>query len=199
MGLKEDLIKAKVEGLKASPTYNPNIQIDTSSGSMIEREAHYMSRAIIRALMDADFRVTKLNAPVVLEDIKTPDLPVNVELETLLGEYKPVLKMLRKLGDPLGLGELIEKLEDEIAAAITPLLEGGSTLPGLDLAKRGDRDDDEGTENSRFNRIGSLESTGYVYIGEDPDSQDQFDVSDEDGQQQYTTVKLLEDDARKIL
>ena len=198
MGLKQDLIKAKVQGLKASPTYNPSIQIDTSTGSMIEREAHYMSRAIINALVDANFRVTQLNAPVVLEDIKTPDLPVNVELETLLGEYKPVLKMLRKLGDPLGLGGLIEKLEDEIAAAITPLLEGGSTLPGLDLAKRGDRDDDDGSINY-LNRIGALESTGYVYIGEDPDSQDQFDVSDEDGQRQHTTVKLLEDDARKLL
>ena len=148
--------------------------------------------------MDADFRVTQLNAPVVLEDIKTPDLPVNVELETLLGEYKPVLRMLRQIGDPLGLGHMIEQLEDQIAVAITPLLEGGSTLPGLDLAKRADKDDDDASVNYE-NRIGALESTGYVYIGEDPDSQDQFDVSDVDGQREYTTVKLLEDDARKLL
>ena len=195
MGLKQDLIDAKIKAARDAGITTP---LDTKPGSYIEREAHHMSRAIIRSLMDADFRVTQLNAPVVLEDIKTPDLPVNVELETLLGEYKPVLRMLRQIGDPLGLGHMIEQLEDQIAVAITPLLEGGSTLPGLDLAKRADKDDDDASVNYE-NRIGALESTGYVYIGEDPDSQDQFDVSDVDGQREYTTVKLLEDDARKLL
>ena len=45
---------------------------------------------------------------------------------------------------------------DYIEKAIKPLLEGGSTLPGLNLNK-----DD-----------GALESTGYVFIGEDPESKE---------------------------
>jgi hypothetical protein len=44
-----------------------------------------------------------------------------------------------------------------------------------------------------------LEATGYAYIGEDPDSQDGFDVDDRFGQQQFTTVKLLPEDILDIL
>ena len=46
---------------------------------------------------------------------------------------------------------------------------------------------------------GGLESTGYVFIGEDPDSQDSFDVDDEDGQKEFTTVKLIRDDIEDLL
>ena len=63
------------------------------------------------------------------------------------------------------------------------LLEGGATLPGLDLAKD----------------AGALESTGYVYIGEDPEAQDSFDVEDEDGQREFTTVKLFREDIEELL
>ena len=34
---------------------------------------------------------------------------------------------------------------------------------------------------------------------EDPDSQDAFDVEDEDGQRQFTTVKLFRDDIGELL
>ena len=64
-----------------------------------------------------------------------------------------------------------------------PLLEGGAKLAGLDLGK------DEG----------GLESTGYVFIGSDPDSQDAFDVEDEDGQREFTTVKLIRGDIERLL
>jgi hypothetical protein len=46
---------------------------------------------------------------------------------------------------------------------------------------------------------GGLEAHGYVFIGEDPDTQDSFDVEDEDGQREYTTVKLLPDDASELV
>jgi len=45
-----------------------------------------------------------LKAPVTVESLKTPDQIVNVELETLLGAYQPVLKFFKQLGDPVGLG-----------------------------------------------------------------------------------------------
>ena len=46
---------------------------------------------------------------------------------------------------------------------------------------------------------GGLQSTGYVYIGEDPASQDDFDVEDESGQREFTTVKLFRDDIEEFL
>ena len=47
--------------------------------------------------------------------------------------------------------------------------------------------------------VGGLDSTGYVYIGGDPDSQDAFDVDDEDGQREFTTVKLIREDIEDLL
>ena len=180
MGLKQDLIDAKIKAARDAGITTP---LDTKPGSYIEREAHHMSRAIIRSLMDADFRVTQLNAPVVLEDIKTPDLPVNVELETLLGEYGPLLKTLKQIAEPLGLGSVIDSLEEEIRKAVSAVVEGGAVVPPTDVS----RDD------------GGLDSTGYVFIGEPPDSEDDFDVEDENGQREFTTVKLIRDDIEDLL
>ena len=178
MGLKQDLIDAKVKAARESGVGTP---LDTRPGSFIEREAEYVKEAVVKFLTQANFTITQLKAPVIVEDLKTPEQPVNVELETLLGEYQPILKTLKKIGDPLGLGSTIDKLEGEIEKAVTPLLEGGAKLAGLDLGKD----------------AGGLEATGYVYIGEDPDSQDGFDVEDVDGQREFTTVKLLMEDLRK--
>ena len=100
----------------------------------------------------------------------------------MLGDKAPILKALRKLPIP-AIGEIIDKLESELERAITPLLEGGAKLTGLDLGKD----------------AGGLESVGYVYIGEDPDSIEEFDVEDEDGQRQHTTVKLTFDDGEELL
>ena len=180
MGLKQRIIDAKVQALQDTGVTKP---VDTKPGSYIEREAQYISEAVLETIQEANFTITQLKAPVVVESMKTPDQPVNIELETLLGEYQPVLKLLHKIGDPLGVGKLIDNLESEIERAITPLLEGGAKLAGLDLGK-----------NS-----GGLEAHGYVYIGEDPDTQDSFDVEDEDGQREYTTVKLLPDDASELV
>ena len=66
-----------------------------------------------------------------------------------------------------------------------PLQNGkdGANLPTLDLDKSS----------------GALRSTGYVYIGEDPDSQDSFDVDDENGQREFTKVKLFREDIEELL
>ena len=47
--------------------------------------------------------------------------------------------------------------------------------------------------------FGGLRSDGYVFIGADPDSQDLFDVEDEDGQREYTKVKLFREDIEEFL
>jgi hypothetical protein len=97
-----------------------------------------------------------------------------------MGEWGPVLDALKKIPGALA---IVKPLEGLIKKTIQPLLEGGSTLPGIDLAKDS----------------GGLESTGYVFIGEDPDSQDNFDVDDESGQREYTTVKLIREDVEEFL
>ena len=163
MGLKQDLIDAKVKAAKDVGLEEP---LDTKQGSFIERDAEYTKEAIVKFLTQAEFRITKLNAPVIVEDLKTPDQGINIELETLLGDKAPILKTLKSVGGMIpGAGsvvnKLIDQLENAIKQAVQPLLEGGSTLPGIDIKK-----DD-----------GGLESTGYVYIGEDPDSKGSFDVS----------------------
>ena len=180
MGLKDKILDAKRRA--ANETNMP--LLDISKGSYLEKEAEYIADAIIETLTEANFTITQLKAPVVVESLKTPDQPVNIELETLLGEYQPVLKLLKQLGNPVGLGPAIDRLESEIEKAVIPLLEGGAKMAGIDINK---------TDG------GALQSTGYVFIGEDPDSQGGFDVEDESGQREFTTVRLLDDDARKIL
>ena len=180
MGLKTDLIDAKIEGLRLSGATDEAI---LQAQDAIETQCQLEEDAIVNFLTECEFRITQLNAPVIVEKFKIPEQLVNVELETLLGEYGPILKTLKKIGDPLGLGATIDALEGEIEKAVTPLLQGGSILPPLDLGK-----DD-----------GGLESTGYVFIGNPPDSEDDFDVEDEDGQREFTTVKLIREDIEDLL
>ena len=46
---------------------------------------------------------------------------------------------------------------------------------------------------------GILESSGYVFIGQDPDSNQNFNVDDTDGQIAFTTVKLIREDIEDLL
>ena len=178
MGLKDKILDAKRRA--ALETNMP--PIDTSRNSYLDKEAEYIADAIIDTLREANFTITQLKAPVVVESLKTPDQVVNIELATLLGDKAPILKALRKIPIP-AIGEIIDKLESELERAITPLLEGGAKLTGLDLGKD----------------AGGLESVGYVYIGEDPDSIEEFDVEDEDGQRDFTTVKVFREDIEDLL
>tara|TARA_B100001094_G_scaffold219342_1_gene213428 strand:- start:2661 stop:3203 length:543 start_codon:yes stop_codon:yes gene_type:complete len=180
MGFKKDLIDAKKKA--AVESGQPPLEVEEGDGSYIDLEAEYVKEAIVKFLTDVEFRITKFNAPVTVEELKTPPLPVNIELDTLLGEYQPVLKLLRQIGDPLGLGATIDSLEGEIKKAVTPLLEGGAKLP-FQLGKDS----------------GGLESKAYANIGEDPDSVENFNVEDEDGQKQFTTVKLIREEIEELL
>ena len=182
MGLKQKIIDAKVQAVQDSISVE-SVEVDTSDGSYIEREAEYVARAILETLSEANLTITKLKAPVIVESLKTPDLLVNVELETLLGPYQPILKVLKQIGDPLGFGSIIDELEGKIEKAIEPLLKGGAKTVGLDLNKDS----------------GGLQSTGYAFIGEDPDSLEQFDIDDEDGQNENTTVHLSVEDVEDLL
>ena len=186
MGLKQDLIDAKVKALKESTPEAP--EPDTKLGSYIERDAEYTAQVIVEFISNIHFTITQLKAPVVVERLKTSDQPVNINLETMLGEYGPILKTLKKIADPLGLGSVIDSLEGEIEKAVEPLLEGGATVPGLDIGK-----DDSSSEQ------GGLDAVGYVYIGEDPDSLDEFNVEDESGQKEHTTVKALKEDIEDLI
>ena len=173
MGLKDNLLDATLQASADAGLPEPP---DLSDGSYGERLAHYQAEAIINFMKESEFTITELKAPVVVESIKTPDQLVNVELDTLLGPYAPVLKTLRKIGAPIpAIDGLIDKLEGEIEKAIRPLLEGGAKLAGLDLGK-----DD-----------GGLECVGYVYIGDEPDSVDDIDVEDDGGKIENTTIKWI--------
>jgi hypothetical protein len=178
MGLRDNLIEAKAQATLAAGANPDDINID--EGSAIYIEADLMTEAIVNFLTEANFTITQLKAPVIVETMKTPDLPVNIELKTLLGDKAPILDILKKIP---GAKELVDELEGKLQKAVLPLLEGGDKLVGLDIGKD----------------VGGLESTGYVYIGEDPDSQGGFNVEDEDGQREYTTVKLFAEDIERLL
>jgi len=180
MGLRQKLIDAKVDALQES--LQESIELDTSENSAIYLEADYTARAILETLSEANLTITKFRAPVVVESLKTPDQVVNIKLETLLGDKAPILKALRKLSIP-AIVEIVDKLESEIEKAIRPLLQGGAALAGLDLGK----------DN------GGLDCVGYVVIGEDPDSVENFDVEDEDGQRDNTTVNLSLEDLEGLM
>ena len=183
MGLKQDFLDAKLEGLRLGGASLEAIEKAGAEDSPLAIQCEMEKEAIVNFLTKANLRVTQLNAPVVLEDIQTSDLDVNVKMETLLGEYGPILSTLKTIAAPAGAGELVDELQGQIEKAVKPVLKGGSTLPGLNLNKSS----------------GGLTSTGYVHIGSDPDSQESFDVADEDGQRQFTTVKLIREDIEDLL
>ncbi len=181
MGLRQRLIDAKVNAMQEAA--QGSIDVDSGPGSQIYLEADYTAKAILQTLNEADLTITQLKAPVVLETLQTPEQLVNIDLAPMLGQFQPVLKLLHKIGDPLGLTKTIDNLENEIEAVLTPLLEGGASMVGLEIGKDS----------------GGLQSTGYVYIGDDPDSLDSFSVESEDGQRENTTVKLSIDDIERLV
>ena len=69
-------------------------------------------------------------------------------------------------------------------------------MPGLNLSIDGDNDF---FGMQRVGQGGGLISNGYVFVGEDPESQNSFDVSDSDGQRSFTQVKLFRQDIEELL
>tara|TARA_Y100000996_G_C22402461_1_gene593714 strand:- start:90 stop:596 length:507 start_codon:yes stop_codon:yes gene_type:complete len=161
MGLKQDLIDAKVKAAKETGMTQP---LDTSNGSFIEREAHYIREAIVKFITEAEFRVTQFNAPIVLEEFRIPPQQ---------GDVLPGVK-----SQGVGYG-------GTPVTSNTTLLGGqkGVLTKEVNVSKFGGPD-----------KTGNLVATGYSFIGKDPDSQLQFDVDDRYGQREFTTVKCFIDD-----
>ncbi len=143
--------------------------IDTSAGSAIEVEADLTKDAIVNFLTQCEFRVTQLAAPVVLEDFNIPP------------QQGDILPSVTSTDIPYPAGV-------PAAAVPVPLTGGrsGVLTKNIDVNKAG------GT-------TGVLDSTGYVYIGGDPDSQDGFDVNTLDGIRDFTKVELLREDIEDLL
>ena len=174
MGLKQDLIDAKVESAKAAGELFVENQLDTSVGSQIEIEAELMKEAIVNFLTKCEFRITQLNAPVVLEDLRLPpqqgDVLPSVSVSSGLQTFVPMSPALG--GIPV---------QSMIAGGTNGVL-----TKNIDVNKSG-------------GDTGILESTGYVYIGGDPNSQDEFDVNTLDGIRDFTRVELFREDIEDLL
>ena len=75
MGLKQDLIDAKLAALKIDAKIAGATEEEISNivpSESIEEEVELTAEAIIRFLTDADFKITQLKAPIILEDFKIP-------------------------------------------------------------------------------------------------------------------------------
>jgi len=166
MGLKQDLIDAKVKAAKDAGITKP---LDTSNGTFIEREAEYTKEAIVNFLTSCEFRITKLNAPVVLENFKIPPQEADIK-NTVTSTDVPY---------PSGIATL--PIRNPLNGGIN-----GVITKDIDVDKLG-------------GNTGFLQSTGYTFIGGDPDSQFGFDVDGEDGQREFTTVKLIREDIGDLL
>ena len=143
--------------------------INTSAGSAIEVEAELTKEAIVNFLTQAEFRITQLAAPVALEDFNIPP------------QQGDILPTVTSIDIPYPAGGP--------AAAVPVPLNGGRSgvlTKNIDVNKAG------GT-------TGVLDSTGYVYIGGDPYSQDGFDVNTLDGIRDFTKVELLREDIEDLL
>tara|TARA_E500000331_G_scaffold284488_1_gene278718 strand:+ start:372 stop:881 length:510 start_codon:yes stop_codon:yes gene_type:complete len=169
MGLKADLIKAKVQGAKAMGVEEQDIP--QGLGSQIEVESELIKEAIVNFLTKCQFRITQLTAPVILEDFK---------IGPQLGDVQPTVQSL-DIPWPGG-----------VAGPPTPAALNPSSLRNGIQTKEIDVDKSGGA-------TGLLESTGYTYIGGDPDSQGGFDVTDLDGIRDFTAVELFREDIEDLL
>jgi hypothetical protein len=164
MGLKDDIIEAKVQAMLVQGVDEDKINI--SDGSAIEVEADLMTEAIVNFLTNVEFKITQLKANVVLENLSIP------------AQEGDILPQVTSTDTPYPGGAP--------AAAVPVPLNGGTNgvrTKAIDIGKG----------------ASGLESTGYVYIGDDPDSQKKFDVEDVDGQRRFTTVKLFREDIKDLV
>jgi len=163
MGLKQDLINAKIEGLKLSGANEEAIE---QAEETLEAQIQLEVDAIVNFLTRCNFRVTQLKANVVLEDFKIPPRTADI------------LPQVTSRDIPYPAGTPGPPVQFPLQGG-----KNGIQIKNIDIGKRS----------------GGLQSTGYVFIGGDPDSQEQFDVSNKDGQQDHTTVKLFKDDIEDLL
>ena len=163
MGLKQDLLDAKVEALKLAGAPEP---IPTEA---LKLQIELETEALVKFLLSCQFRITGLAAPVILEDFKIPPQEADIK-NTVTSTDIPF---------PGGLA----------TAPIRNPLNGGINgviTKDIDVDKLG-------------GNTGFLQSTGYAFIGGDPDSQSGFDVSDLDGIRDFTSVELFREDIEDLL
>jgi len=175
MGLKQDLIDAKIEGLKESGVAEDAIQQAEKS---LDIQCELEKEAIVNFLTKCQFRVTQLNANVILEDFKIPPQQGDIQPDVQVAANIPV----NTSGGP-GTTTAVGMLNNTDAKENGT---GGILTKDIDVGVSG-------------GKTGVLQSTGYTYIGGDPFSQDNFDVEDESGQRIFTEVKLFRDDIEDLL
>ena len=175
MGLTENLINAKLEGLRDTGADEEALE---QAAKSLEVQTQLEVDAIVEFLTQCEFRITQLAANVILEDFKIPPQPADIEKDVKVASGIPTQ------GQAPGRTTSTGNLEGK---------RNGVRTKKIDISKSIDR------KPPNVSTTGGLESTGYVYIGEDPEEQAQFDVTDEDGQKEFTTVKLLRDDIEEFL
>ena len=164
MGLKQDILDARLSSLKESGAPEPE-------NDALEKQVEMEVEALVTFLTGIEFRITKLAANVVLEDFKIP--PQKGDIQSAV----QVASGITTQGFSVGV--------TTTPGTLTGVMEGVLTKD-IDV-------------NKTDGETGNLQSTGYVYIGKDPDSQGGFDVTDEAGQKEFTTVKLIRDDIEDLL
>ena len=157
MGLKQDLIDAKIEGLRGSGATDEAI---LQAQEVLEVQTQLEVDAIVTFLENAKFRITNLAANVVLEDFKIPP------------QQGDVLNTVQSAG----VGNTGLPVNSRVINGTSGVL-----TKDIDVGKIA-------------GNTGILQSTGYAFIGGDPDSQEGFNVSNEDGQKNHTEVRFFRDD-----
>tara|TARA_R100000005_G_C4948483_1_gene170032 strand:+ start:33 stop:515 length:483 start_codon:yes stop_codon:yes gene_type:complete len=160
MGLKQDLIDAKKEGLRLSGATEEAIQ---QAENALDTQVQMEVDAILTFLTNCQFRITQLQSNVVLEDFKIP--PQQADIQNTVTYVSPA-------GTP------------------TPLTLPKSPAPSV-LTK----------EINIGISGGGLESSGYAYIGRDPNSQEGFGsiISPDGSELPQTEVKLFREDIEDLL
>jgi len=157
MGLKQDLIDAKKEGLRLS---GANDEAILQAQDALETQCELEVEAIVNFLTQCQFRITGLNAPVILEDFNIPPQ------------------------------------QGDVLPSVTVTTSGG---PGTVSSGTNGVQTKEINVNKSGGNTGNLKSTGYAYIGGDPDSQDEFDVGNKSGIRDFTSVELFKEDIEDLL
>ena len=163
MGLKQDLLDAKVEALKLAGAPEP---IPTEA---LKLQIELETEALVKFLLSCQFRITGLAAPVILENFKIPPQEADIK------------NTVTSTDIPFPGGLATAPIQNPLNGGIN-----GVITKDIDVDKLG-------------GNTGFLQSTGYAFIGGDPDSQSGFDVSDLDGIRDFTSVELFREDIEDLL
>ena len=188
---KEDLIKAKMDAFKKAemmPIEKTREELKDDDPIVLEAEA--TAEAVKNFLINQKFTIKEMKAAVKLDQLKTTDnIKANVAVNTLLGEWGPVLSILEKLDGVIktltGQSLLkVNELKKAMQKAIQPVTEGGAETPALNLREDGSQ------------QGGTLTGTGYAIVGPEASSVDNVDtegIDYTDTEGEFTDVGLVPD------